>query len=307
MPVAMKSILNIENEDQYIVINKLESDSNSAEAAYYKSHIQPIIKTHCYECHGVEKQKGDMRLDTLNWNMVNSIDAESWHAALNVINLGEMPPKKKKQLEDDERRTLVDWMTENLEKAAVAKRIDNKSVMRRLTKVQYTNSLKNLLDLTVNFGDVLPDDGKSKMGFSNNGNILQTSALHIDYFQKIAREALDKAIVFGEKPQSKRYKVSIGKNIGDGISAAEFGGYQTAPVNNDDLIVDILDGQGTPIQNLDQQGKDNLILLKSKIGIGMRGSASNRYNIVKEGMVLNSALPAKEVTCLLYTSDAADE
>ena len=28
----------------------------------------------------------------------------------------------------------------------------------------------------------------------------------------------------------------------------------------------------------------------------MRGSASNRYNIVKEGMVLNSALPAKEVT-----------
>ena len=27
----------------------------------------------------------------------------------------------------------------------------------------------------------------------------------------------------------------------------------------------------------------------------MRGSASNRYNIVKEGMVLNSALPAKEV------------
>ena len=296
MPVAMKNMLNIENEDQYIVINTQESDSLSAEAIYYKSHIQPIIKTHCYECHGVEKQKGDMRLDTLNWNMVNSIDAESWHAALNVINLGEMPPKKKKQLEDDERRTLVDWMTENLEKAAVAKRIDNKSVMRRLTKVQYTNSLKNLLDLTVNFGDVLPDDGKSKMGFSNNGNILQTSALHIDYFQKIAREALDKAIVFGEKPQSKRYKVSIGKNIGDGISAAEFGGYQTAPVNNDDLIVEILDGQGTPIQNLNQKGKDNLSLLKSKIGIGMRGSASNRYNIVKEGMVLNSALPAKEVT-----------
>ena len=97
-----------------------------------------------------------MRLDSFNWNMVNSIDADRWHAALNVINLGEMPPKKKKQLEDDERRTLVDWMTENLEKAAVAKRIDNKSVMRRLTKVQYTNSLKNLLDLTVNFGDVLP-------------------------------------------------------------------------------------------------------------------------------------------------------
>ena len=28
----------------------------------------------------------------------------------------------------------------------------------------------------------------------------------------------------------------------------------------------------------------------------MRGSASNRYTVVKEGMILNSALPAKEVT-----------
>ena len=28
----------------------------------------------------------------------------------------------------------------------------------------------------------------------------------------------------------------------------------------------------------------------------MRGSASNRYYIVDEGMILNSALPAKEVT-----------
>ena len=296
MPVAMKSMLNIENEDQYMVINTKVVDSTSAEAIYYKSRIQPIIKTHCYECHGEEKQKGDMRLDTLNWNMVNSVDAERWHAALNVINLGEMPPKKKKQLEDKQRRTLVDWMSLNLEKAAIAKRIDNKIVMRRLTKVQYTNSLKNLLDITVNFGDVLPADGKSKMGFSNNGNILQTSALHLDYYQKIAREALDKSIVFGNKPQSKRYKVLLGKDIGDGISAAEFRGYQTAPVKNEDLGVEILDKYGKSIQNLSQSENDSLKVIRNKIGIGMRGSASNRYNIVEEGMVLNSALPAKEVT-----------
>ena len=41
---------------------------------------------------------------------------------------------------------------------------------------------------------------------------------------------------------------------------------------------------------------DSISLLKNKIGIGMRGSASNRYYIVDEGMILNSALPAKEVT-----------
>ena len=77
---------------------------------------------------------------------------------------------------------------------------------------------------------------------------------------------------------------------------AEFGGYQTAPVNNEDLVVEILNGDGDPIQTTIESENDPLTRIKNKIGIGMRGSASNRYNIVKEGMVLNSALPAKEVT-----------
>ena len=55
-----------------------------------------------------------------------------------------------------------------------------------MTKSQYTNSLNELLDVDIDFGDVLPNDGKSKMGFTNNGNILQTSTLHIDYYQKLA-------------------------------------------------------------------------------------------------------------------------
>ena len=146
--------------------------------------------------------------------------------------------------------------------------------MRRLTKVQYSKTLNELLSLSVNFGDVLPDDGKSKMGFSNNGNILQTSALHIDYYQKIARAALDKAIISGQKPKSKRYKVTLGKNLGDGLSGAEFGGYQTAPVNNEDLLVEILNGQGEPIHNLSDIQLDSLTQIKNKIGIGMRGSAA---------------------------------
>ena len=160
--------------------------------------------------------------------------------------------------------------------------------MRRLTKSWYTNSLKELLGVDVNFWDV-PDDGKSEMVY------LQTSALHIDYYQKLAREALDKALVNGEKLKSSRYKVILGKNKGDDFSRAEFGGYQTAPINNKDFDVQVLDISGNTIKESSISG-DSLSLLKNKVGIGMRGSASNRYYIVVEGMILNSALPAKEVT-----------
>ena len=294
MPLGMKNALNIDDERNYLVVDR-KIDSFSNDATYYANQIKPIIENYCYKCHGQEKQKGDMRFDNIDWDMVNGFDAEKWNMILNEINLGEMPPSDQPQLSDQERRNLVDWITENLDKATEAKQTDNKLVMRRLTKSQYTNSLNELLGVDINFGDVLPDDGKSEMGFTNNGNILQTSALHIDYYQKLAREALDKALVNGEKPKPKRYKVILGKNKGDDISGAEFGGYQTAPINNKDFDVQILDMNGNTIKESSNSG-DSISLLKNKIGIGMRGSASNRYYIVDEGMILNSALPAKEVT-----------
>ena len=294
MPISMKKVLNIDDERNYLVVDR-KIDSLSTGATYYTNQIKPIIENYCYKCHGQEKQKGDMRFDNIDWDMVNGFDAEKWNMMLNEINLGEMPPSDELQLSEDDRRILVEWVTENLDKAAEAKETDSKLVMRRQTKSQYTNSLNELLGVYINFGDLLPDDGKSKMGFTNNGNILQTSSLHIDYYQKLAREALDKALVKGEKPKSRRYKVVLGKNKGDDVLGAEFGGYQTAPINNKDFDVQILDMNGKPVKKSSSIG-DSIKVLKNKIGIGMRGSASNRYYIVDEGMILNSALPAKEVT-----------
>ena len=75
MPLALKNILKIDSmEREYVAINEAV-DSTSQEALYYKSHIQPILETYCYECHGAEKQKGEMRLDVLHWDMINGADA----------------------------------------------------------------------------------------------------------------------------------------------------------------------------------------------------------------------------------------
>ncbi|MDO5980211.1 DUF1592 domain-containing protein [Flavivirga spongiicola] len=253
----------------------------------YVNEIQPILDKYCYQCHGPTKQKGSMRLDVLNWDMVHGGDAEKWDSALDEINAGNMPPKKKAQLTDEERRMVVDWITNSLEHAADKKSVTNKNVTRRLTKSQYTNTLNQLLELPINFGNVLPDDGKSKMGFSNNGDVLQISSLHIDYYQKIAREALDKAIVHGPKPKSKKYKITFGKGIGEDKVAAEFGGYQSAAIKHEDFKVDLYDDKGVNFDVTDT--------IKKRIGVDMRGSASDRYAVENDGMILYSALPHKDV------------
>ncbi|TYA74657.1 DUF1592 domain-containing protein [Seonamhaeicola marinus] len=277
-----------EEAEELAIVSQFENTHKlSGEGLNYVNNIKPIINKYCVSCHGPKKQKGSVRLDRLNWDMVNGHDAERWHAALDMINSGEMPPKKKPQLSNHERRLVVDWITTGLDKAVKAKEGQTKTTIRRLTKAQYTNTLSQLLHLPINFGDVLPDDGKSKMGFTNNGDVLQMSTLHIDYYQKIAREALDKAIVKGDKPVSKKYKVTFGKNIGVNAPSAEFGGFQSAPVQSDNFIVDVIDENGKNIDTTDA--------IKKMIGIGMRGSASDRYSIEDDGMVLYSALPHKDV------------
>mgnify|MGYP000223639458 CR=1 FL=1 len=280
----------IEKEMERLAVltkEKLASKNNSETSLKYVNEIQPILNKYCYQCHGSKKQKGDIRLDILNADMIHGGDAEKWHSALDEINAGNMPPKKKEQLTEEESRLVVDWITNNLDKAADAKSTTNKSVTRRLTKSQYTNSLNQLLELPINFGYVLPDDGKSKMGFSNNGEVLQISSLHIDYYQKIAREALDKAIVLGPKPVSKKYKITFGKGIGEGKVAAEYGGYQSAALKHEDFKVDLFDGNGINFDVTDT--------IKERIGIDMRGSASDRYAVENDGLILYSALPHKDV------------
>ena len=37
----------------------------AADAVTYAKHVQPILADRCYSCHGAEKQKGDLRLDSI--------------------------------------------------------------------------------------------------------------------------------------------------------------------------------------------------------------------------------------------------
>ncbi|UZR97422.1 DUF1592 domain-containing protein [Chondrinema litorale] len=262
----------------------------------FAKDIEPITKTYCISCHNEEKQKGGLRLDNIDPDLVYGKDAETWRAMLNMINTGEMPPKEEDQLKDEERTVLVDWITASIHYAVEVKKSEETGVIRRLTRNQYTNSLNKILNVSIRFGDVLPEDGKSEMGFSNNGNVLQVSPLHIEYFKQIAREALDKAIAPPEKPTVTHYRITFGKGIGVGKVSAMIGGYQSAPINSDDFTVEILDEDGKPKTGLDSLEEAHLTEIKMNIGVGMRGSDADRYEVVDEGIMLYSALPHKEVT-----------
>jgi hypothetical protein len=68
-----------------------------------------FLKQHCTKCHGAEKQKGDVRLDDLSGNMAN--EATRWAVVLDQIRDGEMPPKKEKQPDAEQKKAIVSWIS----------------------------------------------------------------------------------------------------------------------------------------------------------------------------------------------------
>ena len=121
----------------------------------FEKEIKPLLETFCIRCHGERKQKGEVRIDILDPDMIKGMDAEKWHAALDVINTEDMPPEDVKQPSAEERQTIVDWMTYELKVAKEMKRGKQNNVMRRLTKQQYTNTLQDLLGIEAEFGKKL--------------------------------------------------------------------------------------------------------------------------------------------------------
>lgn len=268
-------------------------DSSTPLAIDYHQQIEPLFVKYCFRCHGDNKQKGDVRLNTLDPNMNARADAEGWHAALDMIHGAEMPPEDEEQMSDAERRLVVQWLQESLKLAADRQKGERHAVMRRLTREQYTNSLQDLLGVKIDFAQTLPQDGQAKNGFSNNGEVLQASSLHLDNYQILARQGLEQAIP-SRKPKVTHYRVTFGKGIGKGKIAGRTGGYQAVELSTDDFTVEILeDGQVVHGGTKEQQAARATI--QKKISVGLRGSGQDRFQSVAEGMILLSALPHKEV------------
>ena len=262
----------------------------------YQELAKPVLSEFCYDCHNQDYNEANVKLDILDPDMLHGPDAERWHAALDMVNSGAMPPEDGAQPSDQQRRAVVDWITESLDAARELRRGGEQPRLRRLTKRQYANTLRDLLKLPITFGDNLPDDSPSKLGFKNNSVSQLTTSLHFQQYQAAAREALSKAIVEGDRPQPFRVRVSLGQDLGAKGDAAHIAGYQSMPIDTNHILVEVLDETGQPrIASTDQE-KAEIKKIKKNIGIGMRGSAGDRFRIAADGIVLDSALPHREVS-----------
>jgi len=170
-------------------------------AELFEKQIRPVLDRHCIRCHGPARAESDLRLDRLNPNLIQGPDAETWHDVLNRLNLGEMPPADEPPLPAADHERVVDWITGQITRVIRHQRSTGRRVvMRRLTRYEYRNTMRDLLGLDMDFGSDIPPDPPATKHFVNMGAAQRISPFQIEQYLDAARNALDHVIVTGPEP-----------------------------------------------------------------------------------------------------------
>jgi mono/diheme cytochrome c family protein len=176
-----------------------------------------FLSRYCLDCHDGDVQKGDRRLDDLPLKVGTDIAiAERWQEVLHQLQLGEMPPAKKKQPTDDERRALLAWIEEQLIHAQIsAQDRGGQVVHRRLSRAEYLHTMQDLFGFDGDFDPTTSFPGDEELeGFHNIGSALRTSRHHLEQYLKAADAVLDHAYDLADvkgKPEAKQWKDSADK------------------------------------------------------------------------------------------------
>ena len=84
----------------------------------FEDAVRPVLDRHCVDCHGQDKQNGDVRFDRFDGEP--AAETELWLKVLEQLQAGKMPPKKKPRPSEHELAALRGWIDEHAGKAALA-------------------------------------------------------------------------------------------------------------------------------------------------------------------------------------------
>lgn len=166
---------------------------------------QKFLNTHCGACHGGKSAAG-------GFNVAEVDRLQVWNrAALRVFN-GEMPPGK--PLPVEQRELFANWVRDKIRaEACAAGTPPAPAPARRLSRTQYTSTIRDLLNLHIDIGSTLPADGAGGEGFDNAAETLFVSPIHAEKYLETAKVALD----FARKDPRARAKFLIAAP-GDGVT-----------------------------------------------------------------------------------------
>ncbi len=168
----------------------------------FKEGVMPFVKTYCMECHSNRRTKGGLNFEPALKNPGESSASRKWLQAYANVNAHDMPPDDSDQPSPEERQKFLDSLGQIKYLSA---KDPGPFAIRRLTKVEYGNTLHDLFGVDRSVAQELPDEVAGQ-GYLNSLSPMQT-----EQYLDIANEVLDRLLASPGKPATEPQKRLLGE------------------------------------------------------------------------------------------------
>jgi len=229
-----------------------ESDRESADEAalradarkIFKENVEPFVKTYCTKCHGGGRAKANVNLEVDLKDPGRGAAFLHWKKAAANVKVHDMPPEDAaKQPTDEERLRFVEWIGKL---KYLSPRNPGPFVMRRLSKVEYANTLHDLYGVNPSIADRLPEE------VVGEGYLNSISPLQSELFLEIANEVVGQIVapagkvptavqrrLFGRKPPEGADLRKAARQVARSLAREA---YRRPPTEAElDVLVDVFD------------------------------------------------------------------
>jgi hypothetical protein len=128
--------------------------------------LRPVIDRYCITCHNEKLKTAGLALDGLDYSRIGH-DAETWERVARKLRTHEMPPAGLPRPDKDTYDRAALSLETELEAAAAANPNPGRVIVHRLNRTEYTNAVRDLLDLDIDGRSLLPADEPDQQGFDN--------------------------------------------------------------------------------------------------------------------------------------------
>jgi hypothetical protein len=173
-----------------------------------------LVRTYCISCHSDQLKTAGLSLQNLDLSDVPA-RAAVWEKVVRKLRSGEMPPSNVRWRPDPRvAAALVTQVEDTLDRAAAAHPNPGHAPVHRLNRAEYSNAVRDLLNVDVRPGEWLPVDD-SGYGFDNIAAVLSTSPALLDRYMAAARTVSGLAVGdLTQKPIEEIYDAKRDPNTG---------------------------------------------------------------------------------------------
>lgn len=165
----------------------------SAPGKDFARDVLPVFQKYCWDCHGDGADKGDLSLDKYTDEKLVLADRKIWAGVMFHVDQWTMPPAKKDQPTPGEREFLTKYLDQLLNPVDPANPDPGRVTLRRLNRVEYNNTMRDLLGVDIRPADDFPEDDTG-YGFDNIGDVLALPPILMERYLIAADRVLDAAI-----------------------------------------------------------------------------------------------------------------